>query len=75
MGVFGVGGDAKILAAAATAAKALGKASYVFSADVEGGKVAHANYLPKEVMDRKVIDAKSWLADVSAVLGGKVSIF
>jgi alanyl-tRNA synthetase len=47
---------------------------YVFSPDVETGKVAHVNYLPKEVLERKVLDAKSWLGEVSKVIGGKVSV-
>lgn len=40
---------------------------------MEGGKVAHVNFLPKEVLDRKVINAKEWLAEVSKIVGGKVS--
>lgn len=46
----------------------------MFSPDVETGKVAHVNYLPKEVLERKVLDAKSWLGEVSKVIGGKVSV-
>ncbi|OCF35527.1 alanine-tRNA ligase [Kwoniella heveanensis BCC8398] len=64
-------GNAKTLAAATTTAKSLSKAVYVFSVDPETGKVAHTNYLPKEVLDRKVIDAKTWLGEVSKVIGGK----
>lgn len=44
----------------------------MFSPDEENGKVAHVNYLPKEVLERKVLDAKVWLGEVSKVLGGKV---
>lgn len=73
VGVFDVGGDTKILAAATAAARALGKAAYVFSADETTGRVTHANYLPPHVLDNKCLDAKSWLAEVTTVLGGKVS--
>ena len=73
VGVFGVDGNAKVLGPAVTSTgKALSKAIYAFSPDAEGERVAHVNYLPKEVMDRKVIDAKEWLAEVSKVIGGKV---
>lgn len=65
------GGNAKVLGAGTNAAKALGKAAYVFSADAATGKVAHVNFVPKDVLDRKALDAKAWLAVVSAVLGGK----
>ncbi|WVQ81256.1 alanine-tRNA ligase [Cryptococcus sp. DSM 104549] len=68
---FDIGGAAKTLSAAVAAGKSLSKAVYVFSADPETGKVAHVNYLPKEVLDRKVLDAKTWLGEVSKVLGGK----
>ena len=50
------------------------KSAYVFSVDEENGKVAHVNFLPKEVLERKVLDAKSWLAEVSKILGGKVGV-
>ncbi|WVR09077.1 alanine-tRNA ligase [Kwoniella sp. DSM 27419] len=65
------GGNAKTLSAAIVTAKSLSKAIYVFSVDAETQKVAHTNFLPKEVMDRKVLDAKVWLGEVSKVLGGK----
>ena len=67
-----MGGDTKVLSNDAAVGKSLGKAIYLFSPDVEGGKVGHVNYLPKEVLERKVLDAKTWLNEVSAVLGGKV---
>jgi len=51
--------------------KSLSKAFYIFSPD-DAGKVAHVNYLPKEVLDSKVLDAKTWLGEVSKVIGGKV---
>ncbi|OCF54527.1 alanine-tRNA ligase [Kwoniella mangroviensis CBS 10435] len=65
------GGNAKTLSAAVTAGKSLSKAIYVFSTDQETGKVAHTNYLPKEVLDKKVIDGKTWLGEVSQIVGGK----
>lgn len=54
-----------------TVAKSLSKAIYIASIDHAAGKVAHVNYVPKHVLDSKVLTAKTWLADVSAVLGGK----
>ncbi|ODN95758.1 alanine-tRNA ligase [Cryptococcus wingfieldii CBS 7118] len=68
---FDVGGNSKTLAAAATAGKSTGKAIYAFSADPETGKIAHINYLPKEVVAEKKLDAKIWLNEVAKVLGGK----
>lgn len=70
-GNFGIGGNAKVLGSAITNSKSLGKALYLFSADLETGKVAHVNFLPKEVLDRKALDAKSWLGEVSKVVGGR----
>ncbi|WWD21148.1 alanine-tRNA ligase [Kwoniella shandongensis] len=70
-GSFDIGGNSKTLTAAVAAGKSLSKAVYVFSADLETGKVAHTNFLPKEVLERKVLDAKTWLGEVSKVLGGK----
>jgi len=61
------------LAAGVTAGRLLSKAVYVFSPDTEEGKVAHVNFLPKEILERKVLDAKAWLGEVSKVIGGKVS--
>ncbi|KAK4685281.1 alanyl-tRNA synthetase, partial [Tremellales sp. Uapishka_1] len=71
VGVFGIGGNPKTLTAAVLAGKSLSKAVYAFSPDSETGKVAHVNYLPKEILTRKVLDAKVWLGEVSKVLGGK----
>ena len=63
----------QILSAASAIGKTLSKAVYVFSPDEETGKVAHLNYLPKEVLSSKKLDAKIWLGEVSKVIGGKVS--
>ena len=56
------------------AGKSIGKAVYAFSPDLDSGKVTHVNFLPKEVLDRKVLDAKVWLGEVSKVIGGKVCV-
>lgn len=61
-----------MLASGVTTGKALSKAVYVFSPDTENGKVAHVNFLPKEVLELKVLDAKAWLGEVSKIIGGKV---
>lgn len=53
--------------------KKLGKAVYVFSVNVEGGKVAHANYVPEEAR-AKGFDARMWACKVTEVLGGKVRL-
>jgi alanyl-tRNA synthetase len=63
----------QILAAASAIGKTLSKAIYVFSPDEETGKVAHLNYVPKEILSSKKLDAKIWLGEVSKVIGGKVS--
>ncbi|KAL4070742.1 tRNA synthetases class II (A)-domain-containing protein [Scleroderma citrinum] len=64
-------GNAKILQNVVMQGKKLGKAVYVFSVDAEGGKVAHANYLP-EVSRSNGFDAKVWASKVTDILGGKV---
>jgi hypothetical protein len=64
----------QILSAASAIGKTLSKAVYVFSPDEETGKVAHLNYLPKEVLSSKKLDAKIWLGEVSKVIGGKVRL-
>ena len=45
----------------------------ICSPDTETGKVAHVNFLPQQVLTRKVLDAKTWLGEVSQIIGGKVS--
>ena len=45
----------------------------MFSTEQDTGKIAHTNYIPKEVLSRKALDAKTWLGEVSKVIGGKVS--
>ena len=64
----------QILSAASAIGKTLSKAVYVFSPDEETGKVAHLNYVPKEVLSSKKLDAKIWLGEVSKVIGGKVRL-
>lgn len=72
-GEFPGDGNSKVLAFATTFGKNKGRAIYAFSVDREGGKVAHVNYVPKEILAQKKIDGKKWLAEVSKVVGGKVS--
>lgn len=71
VGTFEAEGNPKTLAAGVTVAKSLGKAVYIASVDHSSDKVAHVNYVPKHVLDSKVLTAKTWLAEVSTVLGGK----
>lgn len=54
-------------------AKKLDKAAYVFSVDSEGGKVAHANYVPNSLRT-KGYDARNWASKVTEVIGGKVNM-
>jgi alanyl-tRNA synthetase len=63
-------GSSKSLQSIITHLKSLGKAAYIFSVDSEAGKVAHMNYLPKEVITSD-FNAKSWAGVVSEILGGK----
>jgi len=65
-----VEGNAKILQAVVLQAKKLGRAVYVFSVDSEGGKVIHVNHVP-EALKSKGLDARTWAARVTEVLGGK----
>jgi hypothetical protein len=62
----------QILQSVVAQGKKLGKAVYVFSADVSSGKVAHVNYVPPS-MKAKGADARTWATKVTEVLGGKVS--
>ena len=61
----------KILQNVVAQGKKLGKAVYVFSVNAEGGKVAHANYVPEDVRANG-FDARTWASKVTEVLGGKV---
>lgn len=51
-------------------AKQLGKSVYVFSVDAENKKVAHANYV-SSTLKAKGVDARTWAAKVTDILGGK----
>ena len=64
----------QILQAVVLQAKKLGKAIYVFSVDLEGGKVIHVNHVP-ESFRSKGFDARTWAARVTETLGGKVHTF
>lgn len=66
-----VGAQKKILQNIVMQGKKLRKAVYVFSVNVEGGKVAHANYVPEDAR-AKGFDARTWASKVTEVLGGKV---
>lgn len=52
-------------------AKKLGKSAYVFSVDSEKGQVAHVNFV-SEGARAKGVDARTWAATVTEVVGGKV---
>jgi hypothetical protein len=45
----------------------------VISADEESGKVVHVNFVSDELKSRG-LDARTWAAKVSEILGGKVSL-
>ncbi|OAX38373.1 hypothetical protein K503DRAFT_800484 [Rhizopogon vinicolor AM-OR11-026] len=68
--ILEVEGNAKILQNVVMRGKKLGKAVYVFSVDAEGGKVAHANYVPESARSRG-LDARTWASKVSDIIGGK----
>ncbi|KAK7057327.1 alanine--tRNA ligase [Favolaschia claudopus] len=68
--VLDVNGNSKILQSVVAQGKKLGKAVYVFSADIDGGKVAHVNFVPPS-MKAKGADARVWATQVSELLGGK----
>jgi alanyl-tRNA synthetase len=72
-GNFDVQGDRAIMKAAVDYGNKNGKAIYVFSVDTAKGQVAHQNYVPKELVKSKKLDAKTWLGEVSKLVGGKVS--
>ncbi|KAF9264255.1 hypothetical protein L218DRAFT_987257 [Marasmius fiardii PR-910] len=65
-----VGGNAKILQTLVAQAKKIEKTIYVFSADAEGGKVAHVNFVSPS-LKAKGIDARTWAQRVTDILGGK----
>ncbi|THH15470.1 hypothetical protein EW146_g5010 [Bondarzewia mesenterica] len=68
--ILDVQGNSKILQAVVLQAKKLGKATYVFSVDVETSKVAHVNHVP-ESFRSKGLDARVWASKVTEVIGGK----
>lgn len=56
-----------------TTAKSLNKAVYFFSVSPLDGKVAHLNSVPKnEIVKDGGFSAKTWFAEVSKIVGGKV---
>ncbi len=64
--------NAKVMQGVVLQAKKLSKSIYIFSADVEGGKVAHVNAV-SEAAKAKGLDGREWASAVVAILGGKVS--
>lgn len=56
--------------AGTTQAKTLDKAVYFFSVSPED-RVVHLNFVPKADLS-KTFTAKTWIAAVSAIVGGKV---
>jgi hypothetical protein len=71
-GDFDVQGDRTIMKAAIDYGNKNNKAIYIFSVDTAKGQVAHQNYVPKELVKSKKLDAKTWLGEVSKLVGGKV---
>ena len=72
-GKFDVQGDRAIMKAATDYGNKNNKAIYVFSVDTAKRQVAHQNFVPKELVKSKKLDAKTWLGEVSKLVGGKVS--
>ena len=52
----------------------LDKTAYLFSIDSNNGQINHINVV-SEQLRRGGLDAQSWAANVSQILGGKVSYF
>ncbi|KAJ3476858.1 hypothetical protein NLI96_g10870 [Meripilus lineatus] len=63
-------GNSKTLQSVILNAKKLGKSAYVFSVDSEKGQVAHVNFV-SEGARAKGVDARTWAATVTEVVGGK----
>lgn len=59
----------KVLQAGTAQAKTLNKAVYFFSVSPED-RVVHLNFVPKADLS-KTFTAKTWIAAVSAIVGGK----
>ncbi|KAL1751671.1 tRNA synthetases class II (A)-domain-containing protein [Schizophyllum commune] len=68
--ILHVDGNAKLLQNVVAQARKAGKAVYLFSPDPEGTKVAHVNFVPPALRE-KGLDAKTWAAKVTDILGGK----
>ena len=72
LAVLDVNGNAKVMQGVVLQAKKLGKSIYIFSADAQGGKVAHVNAV-SDAAKAKGLDGREWAAAVVEILGGKVS--
>lgn len=60
----------QVIQIAIAQAKALNKAAYFFSVS-DDNKVTHLNFVPKAEITKE-FSAKTWIAAVSAIVGGKV---
>ncbi|KAF4621160.1 hypothetical protein D9613_000618 [Agrocybe pediades] len=65
-----VDGNAKILQQLISQGKQLNKSVYVFSADTDNQKLAHANYV-SPAMKAAGADARTWASKVTDIVGGK----
>lgn len=63
----------QILQAVVLQAKKLGKSVYVFSVDLEQGKVAHVNHVADDAKARG-LDGREWANVIVNIVGGKVRI-
>lgn len=61
--------SSQVLQAGTAQAKTLNKAAYFFSVSPED-RVVHLNFIPKADLS-KTFNAKTWIAAVSAIVGGK----
>lgn len=65
-----VDGNSKSLGNVMNEVKHLGKVAYIFSADANGTRIVHMNYV-SEAYRTRGLDARAWATKVSEVLGGK----
>lgn len=62
----------QVLQAASLHAKSLNKSAYFFAPTEEGdNKIIHVNFVAKDFVSKK-FNAKTWIADISTIVGGKV---
>lgn len=75
IGILDMAGDRHTLNAATDYGRKNKKIIYVFGVDDATGSVVHQNHVPEVVVKSKGLKASVWLAEVSRVIGGKVSFF